>query len=40
MLPSLGAEVLDFAAAGPLPAVETDAHEKRTLVYREAADPQ
>jgi hypothetical protein len=35
LLPTLGAEVLDFAAAGPFPAVETDAqdteaHEKGT----------
>lgn len=39
MLPTLGAEVLGFDAAGPFPAVEADAqytepHEKRTLVYR------
>lgn len=36
LLPTLGAEVLDFDAAGPFPAVETDAqdtetHERRTL---------
>lgn len=39
MLPTLGAEVPDFDAIGPFPAVETDAqdtepHEKSTLVYR------
>lgn len=36
LLPTLGAEVLDFDAAGPFPAVETDAqdtetHERRIL---------
>lgn len=32
LLPTLGAEVLGFAAAGPFPAVDTEAHEKGTLL--------
>lgn len=44
MLPTLGAEVLDFDAAGPFPAVETDAQDTETheedLVYRSLQTPQ